>query len=361
MQPAQIRPRRLSTLLLVAGLLPVLACAQDRSALENDPESATTDLPAVLATVGEEQITLADVRDRAGTALDQVETQYLRSRSRIIETVLDAIVRERALAHEARRQNRTVQDLVAAEAGPRLNPTDAEVAMWYQENASRLDGRPLEQIRQQIVAHLREQRMRAAEQKLEQRISQELKVAVNFQGYRAALDNEGAPSLGRPGAPVTVVEFSDFQCPYCRGFAPTLKQLAAEFGDQVHVVYRQFPITSIHPLAFKAAEASLCAHEQGKFWQLHDLIFEEQTRIAVSDLKDKARRAGIDQRTFDSCLDSSQYAERVRRDMEEAQRLGVTGTPAVFINGVQLEGGAVPYEIVAEAVRRELARTMSRN
>jgi protein-disulfide isomerase len=186
-------------------------------------------------------------------------------------------------------------------------------------------------------------------------------VVVNFQPYRLTFQNEGAPALGKEGAPVTLVEFSDFQCPFCNRFAPTLKQVEKNFGDKVHIVYRQYPIASLHPFAFKAAEASLCAHEQGKFWEMHDILFGEQSKLAVTDLKEKAHRIGLDQKKFDTCLDTGRYVEQVQKDMKEGTRVGVTGTPAVFINGAELKGGAVPYETVAEAIQQELARNPKSN
>jgi protein-disulfide isomerase len=130
-----------------------------------------------------------------------------------------------------------------------------------------------------------------------------------------------------------------------------------KYGDQVRIVYRQYPIPSIHPFAFKAAEASLCANEQGKFWDLHDSMFANQTKLSVTDLKQRAGELGMDRKKFDTCLDTGRYVEQVQRDMAEGARVGITGTPAVFINGVELKGGAVPFETVAAAIDQELRRT----
>jgi protein-disulfide isomerase len=179
---------------------------------------------------------------------------------------------------------------------------------------------------------------------------------INLQPYRVALDNAGAPARGSDDAKVTLVEFSDFQCPFCGRFFPTLKQIEQKYGDSVRVVYRQYPIPSLHPNAFKAAEASLCANDQGKFWDMHDVMFQEQNALTVSELKQKARRIGLDGRKFDDCMDTGRHTEQVQNDMRAGSRVGVTGTPALFVNGIPIDGGAVPLATVVQAIDQEFAR-----
>jgi len=198
--------------------------------------------------------------------------------------------------------------------------------------------------------------MQAAADRLVARLNKEKNVKVNFEPYRLAFDNGTSPTMGKAGAPVTLVEFSDFQCPFCHRFAPILKQVHDKYGDKVQIVYRQYPIPSLHPFAFKAAEASLCANDQGKFWEFHDSMFSEQNKLGVADLKDKAARMGMDRKKFEQCLDTGRYTEQVQKDMADGSKIGVTGTPAVFINGFELKGGAVPLETVTAAIDRELAR-----
>ena len=170
------------------------------------------------------------------------------------------------------------------------------------------------------------------------------------------IDIAGAPSRGSQMATVTIVEFSDFECPFCGRFFPTLKQIKDTYGDRIQIVYRQFPLPNLHPSAFKAAEASLCANEQGEFWAFHDLLFQEQSRLAVRDLKEKAGRLGLNQRKFDNCLDTGRYVQQVQDDMAAGRTAGVTGTPALFVNGIPIKGGAVDFEVVAEVLDQELQR-----
>ena len=319
--------------------------------------AASPDSQTVLASIGDEKITMKDVSARAGDQLAKLETQYQLAKSHIIGASLDSLIRDKTVVAEAKKQGKSVDELVAAEAGPKgFDPSEAEIAAWYQENPSRVGGRPLDQHRPQNTQQLRTDRQHAAERRLEDRIKAEHKVTVSYEPYRLQLDNGKAPTLGKPDAPVTLVEFSDFQCPFCKGMAPTLKQVSQKLGDKVQIVYRQYPLNSIHPFAAKAAEASLCANEQGKFWEMHDAMFEDQTKLAVKDLKATAVRLGMDGKKFDTCLDSGRYVEQIQNDLSEGEKVGVNGTPAVFINGVLLPGGSVPYSTVEAAIQQELAR-----
>jgi len=320
--------------------------------------AAGADSASVLATVGSEKVTMADVQSRSGDELGQLEAQYQLAKSRIVQTALDTLLRERTLTAEMKRTNKSVEELITAEAGPAgLTPTDDEVFAWYNANPNRVGGRPIGQVRSQIAALLKTQRQRDAEEKLLDRLNTEQKVTVSWEPYRLRFDLDKAPSLGKVDAPVTLVEFSDFQCPFCKASVPTLKQVAQKYGDKVRVVYKQFPIQSIHPFAPKAAEASLCAAEQSKFWEFHDALFTDQKKLSVSDLKQTARQLGMDGKKFDTCLDTGRYVEQVQNDQKEGKRAGVTGTPAIFVNGTIIDGGSVPFSVLERAIDKELART----
>jgi protein-disulfide isomerase len=336
------------------------ACRESAATPEGKPgqQSAASEGPeTLLATVGSEKVTMADVESRSGDELGQLEAQYQLAKSRIVQAALDTILRERTLTAEVKRSGKSVEELVTVEAGPAgLTPTDDEVYAWYKANPNRVGGRQIGQVRSQIASMLRTQKQRAAEEKLLDRLNVEQKVSVAWEPYRLRFDLENAPSLGKPNAPVTLVEFSDFQCPFCQASVPALKQVAQKYGDKVHIVYKQFPIQSIHAFAPKAAEASLCAADQSKFWEFHDALFADQKKLSVSDLKQTARRIGLDGKKFDSCLDSGRYVEQVQNDQKEGKRAGVTGTPAIFVNGTIVEGGSVPFSVLERVIDRELAR-----
>ncbi len=343
---------------LVAMATSIGCTERDRAAAETPPAATAAvpsgNLPAVLATVDGEPITLEDVRARVGTELDQMDTKYQLARYSLVDKTLRQLLQERVVLEEARKQGKSLEEMISENGGG--EPNDVEIAAWYEENRSRVGGRTLEQVRPQIAQVLRMAKRVTAMDSIEARLNRERNVTVHLQPLRLDVDDPTAPALGPANAPVTLVEFSDFQCPFCARFYPTLHRLAETYGDKLRIVYRQYPIASLHANAIKAAEASLCAHDQGKFWEAHDLMFQEQNRLTVRELKVMASRLGLKQQEFDQCLDTGRYTEKVQNDIAAAARVGATGTPALFVNGIPVEGGAVPYETVARVIDAELAR-----
>ncbi|MFA6215927.1 MAG: DsbA family protein [Patescibacteria group bacterium] len=160
---------------------------------------------------------------------------------------------------------------------------------------------------------------------------------------------------GDKNAKVTLIVISDFQCPYCQRHEATLTQVMKDYSDKIRVVWRNFPLTTIHPYAQKAAEASECAGEQGKFWEYHDKLFENQSALTVDNLKSYAKDLGLNTSKFNDCLDSGKYTDLVNKEAQEAQAAGVSGTPGTFVND-QLVKGAYPYETFKQLIDAELAK-----
>ena len=154
---------------------------------------------------------------------------------------------------------------------------------------------------------------------------------------------------GNKNAPVTIVEFSDFQCPYCSRFHDTMKQVMENYPNQVKWVYKHFPLDSIHPYARKAAEAAECAGDQKKFWEYTDSLFEQQSEISLEFLPELATDLGLNVKKFNECLNTDKYASKVTADAQQGASIGVNGTPGNFING-QAVSGAVPYEQIKSIV-----------
>lgn len=311
--------------------------------------------PRVLATIDGVPVYVSEVEEDVGEELVRLDYRYRRQRQQLIESALERLVRGRLLEEEALMRGMTTAELIAATTTEALQISEQEVSDWYQRNRGALRGRSLEELYPLIEEFLQDQRQERAYDELVRRLKRERQVVYFFEPFRVDLDNKGAPALGPGDAPVTLVEFSDFECPYCRSFFTTLRELRADYGDRLRIVYRHYPLTS-HSNAFRAAEASLCAQDQGRFWDYHDLIFSEPGRLDVPALKERAERLGLDEDEFVDCLNSGRHAERIRRDMREGDRVGIEGTPALFVNGIPLPGGAAPYEVIAEVIDRELER-----
>lgn len=361
MKPSSPRSRRrralpARTLAPLAATLLLAACAaEDASRQPGGTAASAGGGEEVLAVLDGAPLTVASLDGEVIDQLAALEFQYLGQRQQLLESGLEKVIRERLLAAEAGDRGVSVEELVAEEVGP-IEVTSAQVLAFYESNAGRLQGRSLEELRPAIQQYLTDQRQEEALAALTEELAEARGLERRLEPLRVDLEVAGHPTLGEVDARVTLVEFSDFECPYCGGFFQTLEQIRGEYGDRIRIVYRQFPLREIHPNAQKAAEASLCAAEQGHFWEMHDMMFREQHSLAVADLKDKAQRIGLDAEAFASCLDSGRHQERVEADLTAGQRVGVRGTPALFVNGRPVDGGAVPFETIAEIIDEELAR-----
>jgi protein-disulfide isomerase len=302
----------------------------------------------VLAVVGGQKIT----RGKVEGANVQGFLELDRQRHGLLEQGLEEAIRQTLLEVEAEARGLSPEQLVAEAVERNLSePTAAAVDSFYLAREITL---PKDSIAPRIRQFLKqEQRVRAAQALLDS-LQEKYSVKNYLEPQRVEVAATG-PSKGPEDAPVTIVEFADFECPYCVRIVPSLERLEETYGDKVRLVFRQFPLNNIHRYAQKAAEASLCADEQNRFWEMHDVMFEEQGALGLDELKEKAVRLGMDSQQFDACLDSSKYADQVAADFDAARRLGLTGTPAMFINGRFLSG-AQPYELIARIVDDELRR-----
>lgn len=173
--------------------------------------------------------------------------------------------------------------------------------------------------------------------------------AIPVEDQPANVISDDDATLGRKDAPITIVEFADFQCPYSREASFTMRELALKYPDKIHYIYRDFPLSEIHPLAQKSAEASECAADQGKFWEYHDKLFQNQSDLSEQRLYQFASELNLNLSFFRSCLDSGTYKDEVEKDYEDGLQAGVRGTPTFFINGNKVQG-AIPKEIFEKII-----------
>jgi len=264
---------------------------------------------------------------------------------------LERMIDEQLLEREAREQGVAPEALLARQADD-VEVSDAEVEAFYEANQDRLGSVSLEEMGPRIRDHLGQLQAQEAVRSYVQSLRDDAEVEVAIQAPRTEVAARG-PALGPESAPVTIVEFSDFQCPYCARAAPVVKQLRERYPDSVRIVYRHFPLDSVHPQARSAAEASLCAADQGRFWEYHDVLFENARQLGEADLIRYAEELDLDTADFRTCLEEDRHAEQVERDLEAGRRAGVTGTPSFFVNGRML-GGAQPLEAFVRIIDSEL-------
>jgi protein-disulfide isomerase len=341
----------MKTLSLCAALVVLTACS---SSAQQARRLAPTD---VVATVGSTPITLAEVDDRAleqpaGNFGSAKLSQALYEARR---AALDEIVALKLMDDAAKAQGIERSALVEKEITSKV-PTvmEPEVAAWYQANQARVQGAPLDQVRQPIRAFLTQERMQTIREEYVDALKSKTTVRVMLEPPRQKVAMVStSPVRGPADAPVEIVEFSDFQCPFCQRVGPALTQVLNTYGNRIRLVYREYPLPN-HPNARPAAEAGMCANEQGKFWPYHDRLFANQQRLSASELKQHAVDLGLDAARFNACVDSHKYMPLIDADISAGNESGVNGTPAFFINGRMLSG-AQPFDAFKKIIDDELA------
>jgi protein-disulfide isomerase len=337
------------------AILLALACS---TPAQQPPAAASPGSSDVAARIGDRTITVKEVDDRWRRDQPSEHAQAVQQLYDGRKSAIDAMVAEMLIEQAAKAKGMTPQEFTDVEVARRIKPvTDGQVAAFFQQNQAQMQGRGFEAMAPAIRRYLEDEQRGSAHQALIAELRNAgptVSMVIDSPRYDVTVSPDDAV-LGAANAPVTVVEFSDFQCPFCARVMPTLKRIRETYGDRVRIVWKDFPLTSIHPQAFKAAEAGQCAREQGKFWELHDRMFTNQQALEPDALKKYAADAGVDTARFNACLDSSKYGERVQEHMGLGTKLGVSSTPTTFVNG-RLVSGAQPYEVFASIVDEELAR-----
>jgi protein-disulfide isomerase len=309
----------------------------------------------VVATVGSTSITLAEVDEKA---LQQPASNFgpAKLSQALYEArraALDDIVATKLFDEEAKAQRVDRTSLVEKEITAKIPAvSEPDVAAWYQANQARLQGAPLDQVRSPIRTYLTQERMQTVRQRYLETLKAKTAVHVTLDPPRQTFAAADSPARGPANAPIELIEFSDFQCPFCMRANPAVQQVLTTYGDRVHFVYRHYPLPN-HPNARPAAEAAACAAEQGKFWPYYDRLFANQSRLAAADLKQHAADVGLDTGKFTACFDTHQFKSVVDADMRAGEEAGVNGTPAFFINGRMLSG-AQPFEAFKRIIDEEL-------
>ncbi len=320
------------------------------------------DPAARVAEVDGQPITYGDMQGdkEVGPKVRQAEVKALTDLYDQRRALLDEMISRRLLEEEAKARGKTLEQWFQTDYMNSVpEPTDEEAKAFYEEHKAQIPpGQSFDELKPRLKMAVKQTKLRDNMGKMLEDLKAKHHVAIALEPPelpRIEVEAKG-PSRGPASALVTIVEFSDFQCPYCGREYPVIEKLMKEYDGKVRLVFRNFPL-DFHPFAQKAAEAGACAADQGqdKFWALHNKMFENQQKLAVDDLKGYAKSVGLDAGKFEKCLDSGEKKGLVEADEKAGTEAGVNGTPAFFINGVFVNG-AVPYDQIKQTVDRELKR-----
>jgi protein-disulfide isomerase len=342
-------------LLLIALLLAMSGCATGEEPTTEEP-TATGEIAAYL---GDEAITLEEVDSFIKADLAQLDQQIYEKRRGTLEQLVSKKLAER----ESEARGITTQEYYQLEVLSKVpEPTDAEGLAFYQANKARykeFQSKSYEELAEPIRQNIGQ--IKANE--LQRQLIAGLKEAAGFKLILDAPRVEvaapaGEPAMGAgPEAAVTIVEFSDYECPYCKRAYPEMKRLMDEYGDRVRLVYRDYPL-DFHTKARPAAVAARCAGDQDKYWEYHENLMTSVGSLDRTDLVTRGENLGLDMMAFNTCLDGGSHDAALDKALEDGAALGVTGTPTMFVNG-RMMVGVVPYGALKALVDEELERHQS--
>jgi protein-disulfide isomerase len=304
----------------------------------------------VIAKWNEGQLTYGDFYAKREASFEKLRNKYLQDVHRMEQQELEGFIVEQIVEKAAKAAGQDKDAYIKGLAGEPV-VTDEQVKAFYDQKVAQ-SGQPFDQIKDRIKGFLTMQGQQEAVKKAIDKLKADNGVVLSLpapETTKAKFDLAGRPMKGNKDAKVTIVEFSDFQCPYCSRATPQVQALLDAFPNDVAVYFLHFPL-SFHQQAMPAAVASECANRQGKFWEMHDKIFAAQDSLASEPWKNFATELGLDAAKFTACLTDPAVAEFVKADMKQGEVAGVEGTPSFYINGVQYSQG-VPN---VEAVRAQL-------
>ncbi len=339
----------------VATLAGVTACGgRDPKERAGTPAGDHAIVPDVLAETDGVPITREEVDARIRGRLVALRQQEYELRRQAIEQIID----ERVFEREAARRGLSRAELLKLEVEDQIGwPSAEEVETFYEANEATMRGRGLDLVRGAIEQALRDDARKARTAELRLELEGKASVRVFLEPLRHEVPiPASAPSLGPEDAPVTIVQFTDYQCPYCRQAHPTVDRLRQEYEGRLRLVFRDFPL-DFHERAFAASKAVRCAAEQGRFWSYHSGLFETPSDYSDEDFQKRAVALGIEQEAFDSCRASPRHDGSIESAMADGQKLGVTGTPTFFVNG-QMLVGSPSLERFRRIINAELARSL---
>jgi len=338
---------------IVAAALTVGAVSAGHGAAKNPDDT-------VLATVGSMKVTEAQVDEKARPELNKIQSQVYMAKKRALDDIVDDYLVDQAAKKAGLSKEAYLKREVEDKAPP---PTEKEMKDFYDQNQARIR-QPYDKIKMPLQQYMRRQKLNAARSELMAQLRKDAGVKVMLKAPRIEVSTEySAGAVGPSTAPITIVEFSDYQCPFCRRAEDSVKEVLKKYGDKVRLVYMDYPLP-MHQYALKAAQAARCAGDQGKYWPFHDAMFADQSKLDDAGLKATAEKLKLDPKKFDECLASNLHIDQIRKSQQEGSAVGVDGTPTFVINGRMLNGAQPASEmeaVIDEELTQQNVKTAKAN
>ena len=347
----------------LAALSALVISSCTSGAPKNTTPAQSEDENAVVAKLNGQPILNKELNEKIKGQLSEIEDQYQEQKYQLKHRALEQMIVQRLIEPKAKAAGKDIEGYIKSEFTDKVAmPSDAEIQTTY-DQAVKAGQKlpPLPQIKDNIASFLRQQKVQPILQAFLEKLKTEANVEILLPAYKRPLPprNEKVEakgfSRGAENAPVTIIEFSDYECPFCGQAEKTVNKVMDTYAGKVRLFYRDFPLP-MHSHAQKASEAAHCAADQNKYWEMHAKLFENQRALEVASLKEYAKALNLDTKKFDNCLDSGEKAQAVAEGHKAGEELSVNSTPAFFINGI-LVSGAQPFEAFKEVIDSELART----
>lgn len=337
---------------LVILLSVFLACDSLKKKVGPSPETTSSAVTggAVIARLNGRAVTDEEIRKLAPSRLAQAERELYDAR----REGLDQLIDDELLEAEAKKEGIAKEALVTKRVSDKIKIDDKEIEKFYNDKKDQMQGKKLDEVKANIRGYLFREKYQKLYGQLTSGLRKKADLEVLIKSPMVEVEEGDSPAIGPKDAPVKIIEFTDYQCPFCGRVRATVSQILEEYKGKVRYVIRDFPL-SFHKDALKAHEGAHCAGDQGKYWEMNKKLFTDQGKIQVEDLKKYAADIKLDAKKFADCLDSGKYTDRVRQSQEYGEKVGVSGTPAFFING-RMISGARPFEAFKEIIDAELRK-----
>lgn len=344
--------RLTSTIIALFTLLMGPAFAAESTAC---PETPKADASSVVIKLADKNVTLKDVDASIASELCAARMAYDMKVSELRQNEAEELLMRELIAAEVKNKGlKNDQELIEKEVMTQVKvPSEDEMKALYEDVKERLGGQSYEAAKPQILAYLKEQAVRTVYGTFIARLKSASKAKVNLPVYRVPVSVTG-PSKGPADAKIVIVEYADYECPYCVQAGETLNAVMKKYPKDVRVVFKDFPL-GFHANAIPAAVGARCAGKQGKFWEMHEALFAHHDSLSKAKINDLAKSLTLDMKAFGTCIADTSHAKAIEAEQAEGGRYGVEGTPAFFVNGIPLSG-AQPLESFIPIIERELGR-----